>query len=352
MWHDPGWRRLQKRREGIELQKIVVLLRSHCRGTSLNTDMPAHKPSPTYRILTLDGGGAKGFYSLGVLKEVEAMLGKPLSEAFDLIFGTSTGAIIAALLALGNSVDEIHTMYRDHVPAVMGAGSKAQKSAALARLAEEIFRTRTFTDVKTDIGIVSTRWMLEKPMIFKSDVRQAHGRAATFVPGFGCTISQAVQASCSAYPFFEKQTVTTSSGDSVELIDGGYCANNPTLYAIADAVKALKVPREALRVLSIGVGVYPEPKHWHPKRWGIWFAKQWLSVQLLQKTLNINTASMEQLRAVLFSDIQTIRISDTFAQPEMATDLLESDLTKLNLLYQRGGESFANHEEPLRAMLG
>ena len=50
-----------------------------------------------YRILSLDGGGAKGFYTLGVLKETEAMVGRPLCEAFDLMFGTSTGAIIAAL---------------------------------------------------------------------------------------------------------------------------------------------------------------------------------------------------------------------------------------------------------------
>jgi len=54
------------------------------------------------RILALDGGGAKGFYTLGVLKEIEAMLGCPLHERFDLVFGTSTGAIIAALIALNS----------------------------------------------------------------------------------------------------------------------------------------------------------------------------------------------------------------------------------------------------------
>ena len=60
------------------------------------------------RILALDGGGAKGFYTLGVLNQLEALLGKgPLCERFDLIFGTSTGAIIAALLGLGKSVAEI-----------------------------------------------------------------------------------------------------------------------------------------------------------------------------------------------------------------------------------------------------
>jgi patatin-like phospholipase/acyl hydrolase len=41
------------------------------------------------RILALDGGGAKGFYTLGVLKEIEAMVGCPLYKKFDLIFETS-----------------------------------------------------------------------------------------------------------------------------------------------------------------------------------------------------------------------------------------------------------------------
>jgi hypothetical protein len=48
------------------------------------------------RILSLDGGGAKGFYTLGVLKQIEALAG-PLHESFDIVFGTSTGSIIAAL---------------------------------------------------------------------------------------------------------------------------------------------------------------------------------------------------------------------------------------------------------------
>jgi len=50
-------------------------------------------------------------------------------------------------------------------------------------------------------------------MIFKASVAQAHGRTGTFSPGFGCTIADAVQASCSAYPFFNRTTVKTESGD-------------------------------------------------------------------------------------------------------------------------------------------
>lgn len=313
----------------------------------MNTAPPTPNSAETCRILALDGGGAKGFYTLGVLKEIEAMLGSRLYERFDLIFGTSTGAIIAALLALGSSVDDIHALYREHVPTVMRKRTAKAKSRALHHLAQTVFGNRKFTDLKTGVGIVTTRWDFEKPMIFKTSVAQAHGRESTFVPGFGCTIADAVRASCSAYPFFEKATVTTSTGSPVLLIDGGYCANNPTLYAIADALNALEKPRSTLRVVSIGVGVYPEPK-----RWGMaWLFKRILSVQLLQKTINVNTFSMEQLRTILFNDVETVRINDTFERPEMATDLLESNLTKLNMLYQRGGESFAKHETALTQLL-
>jgi len=137
-------------------------------------------------------------------------------------------------------------------------------------------------------------------------------------------------------------------GDKVELIDGGYCANNPTLYAIADATVALGRNATDIRVVNIGVGVYPEPK----PSLAMWFAKKYLvSVQLLQKTLEINTQSMDQLRTLLFKDVPTIRISDTFEQPEMATDLMEHNLDKLNLLRQRGRESFASREAELKAFL-
>lgn len=44
--------------------------------------------SNVFRILSLDGGGAKGFYSLGALKEIEALAGCPLSQKFQLIYGT------------------------------------------------------------------------------------------------------------------------------------------------------------------------------------------------------------------------------------------------------------------------
>jgi uncharacterized protein len=310
--------------------------------------MPEYSSEKPCRILSLDGGGAKGFYTLGVLREIEGMLGCPLHERFDLIFGTSTGAIIASLLALGKSVSEIQALYEEFVPVVMQRKTRLGKSTALAHLGSKVFGETKFDAMKVGVGIVATRWVIERPMIFKTSVEQAHGRVGTFSAGFGVTVSDAVQASCSAYPFFDRKTVTTDKGDIIELIDGGYCANNPTLYAIADAIMALKLQPENIRVVSVGVGVYPARKRpWYSTtRW----TQRLPSVQLLQKTLEINTQSMDQLRHVLFRHVPTVRVSDTFEQPEMATDLFEHDLKKLNILRQRGAESFARQEADLKRL--
>ena len=74
-------------------------------------------------------------------------------------------------------------------------------------------------------------------------------------------------------------------------------------------------------------------------------------MELLQKTMEMNTQSMDQLREILFGDVPTVRVSDAFTEPHLATDLFEHDLDKLNLLRQRGGESFAKRERELRAFL-
>jgi patatin-like phospholipase/acyl hydrolase len=71
-------------------------------------------------ILALDGGGLKGILTLGYLEALEQRLrhrhgNDPafrLSDYFDLIAGTSTGAIIAACLALGMSVGEVLEKYQ------------------------------------------------------------------------------------------------------------------------------------------------------------------------------------------------------------------------------------------------
>ena len=70
------------------------------------------------RMLALDGGGMRGMLSLQVLASIEAGLRERLrdprlvlADYFDHIAGTSTGAIIAAGLALGHPVQQVEERY-------------------------------------------------------------------------------------------------------------------------------------------------------------------------------------------------------------------------------------------------
>src|SRR5262245_17644067 len=102
--------------------------------------------SHPFTILALDGGGAKGFYTLGILDELEKNTGKRHSELFNLIYGTSTGAIIAALLARGETVEEVLAIYREHVPDIMRSNRSSDRSTALQNLATVVFGNTQVAD--------------------------------------------------------------------------------------------------------------------------------------------------------------------------------------------------------------
>ncbi|HUA08140.1 MAG TPA: patatin-like phospholipase family protein [Candidatus Acidoferrales bacterium] len=81
-------------------------------------------PGPK-KMLAIDGGGIRGLIAIEFLARIEAMLRRELKrenlllcEYFDYVGGTSTGAIIATLVALGFSVDEIRAFYRDGAEAM------------------------------------------------------------------------------------------------------------------------------------------------------------------------------------------------------------------------------------------
>lgn len=301
-----------------------------------------------FRILSLDGGGAKGVYTLGILKEIEALTGRRICEEFNLIYGTSTGAIIAALLGLGKTVEEVKENYFDIVPEVMGQNTRAGRSAKLKEHAENLLGDKKFDEFVTDVGIVATHYGLARPMIFKSSVKQAHGMVSTFKPGFGCTIAEALRASSAAFPFFERVKVVTENQGEPELIDGGFIANNPTLLAIADGVKAYNIPKEKLKILSLGVGIYKEPQ----PTWRHRIIFSFDAAKLAVKVIEASTNTIEQLRLILFPDVSCVRINDAFSQQDYATDLLESDLEKLKKINALGRESFSKAEKDLKAKFG
>jgi len=70
------------------------------------------------KILSLDGGGIRGIITIEILAQIEKELREKynnpsmkLSEYFDFVAGTSTGALIGVLVSMGKSVDEIRDFY-------------------------------------------------------------------------------------------------------------------------------------------------------------------------------------------------------------------------------------------------
>jgi patatin-like phospholipase/acyl hydrolase len=67
------------------------------------------------RILQIDGGGVKGIIPAIICSEIESQLGRPIYEIFDLITGTSTGAVIGGALAIGMPASKLKQFYLNDV---------------------------------------------------------------------------------------------------------------------------------------------------------------------------------------------------------------------------------------------
>lgn len=298
-------------------------------------------------ILVLDGGGSKGVYTLGVLKELELKLDKPLYKIFDMIYGTSTGSIIAALIGLGYKVDEIERLYLKLIPKIMKNRTKSGKSKALEKEAKEIFGDRKFDAFKTEIGIVALNYDTQMPLIFKTNIQQAHGMKQSFKPGFDCTIETAVRCSSAAYPFFNKMKIKTANHGEIEVVDGGFIANNSTLYSMIDAYKSLGVHECNIHLLNVGVGHYIENTSGIVskilKRIGI--------INFFERILNASTNSNTIVSKLLFPNLDILRISDSFPEPKHGTNMFEYDLKKLEKMIQLGRASYAKYEKEIQRLL-
>lgn len=305
-----------------------------------------------HRVLSLDGGGAKGVYSLGFLSRLEAQLGSPLSNHFELVFGTSTGSLIACLVSLGYSIAEIYDQYLDQVPSILSGFRAKRRSEKLQVAIEALLKGKSYDDLKCYTGIVATNWEKKQPLIFKNFAGMAHSGAKTFVPGHGVPLSEALQASCSAYPLFKPVPVrlVNQGGVLVHAYDGGFCANNPSAFALLDA-KQLGWDLSHVTLFSVGVGHYPKPKRRTITRLGMAFVSLSPSVRLSQAVLEISSNTSTITQQLFDKSLNAFRADETFDLPELGTDLLETNIEKLRSLYSQGTQTFQKNEKLIVSLL-
>ena len=304
-----------------------------------------------FRVLSLDGGGSKGMFTVGALIEAEATLGKRCYELFDLVYGTSVGSIIAALIATRHSAERIREMFLDEIPGIMRWTWPARRSRALRSALRCMLKDQGFdeSELATKLGIVATRTDFDRPMIFKTSSAQAIRGARSFVPGFGATLAEAVMASCAARPFFNGVSVPTGMGEaSVDAIDGGFVANNPSLFALIDAIYTLRHPTERVALLSVGAGSYPLKLPWFRK-----LLRHLPLVGVLETTLSANTNAMQILTEhLIFKNVGQVRIDKTYSDVKHATSFLESDPKMLDQMVTLGRDAFREKESEVTDLLG
>jgi uncharacterized protein len=273
-------------------------------------------PGPK-RLLSLDGGGVRGALTVAFLERIEALLsehhGHPirLGDHFDLIGGTSTGAIIAGALALGFRTEQVKHFYLKLAPFAF----KRQRwsipllqakfdARGLRQQIEEVVGNRLLSspELITGFCLITKRMDTGSPWIVSNNPRAPYWEdGKDYIGNKSYPLVNLVRASTAAPHFFDpellpiSQNLTTLPDDIAKplnvplparllqallrrlglskpvkidpnvyglFVDGGVTPhNNPALALFNIAILSpfnIKWPTgpERLTVISLGTGTY------------------------------------------------------------------------------------------------
>ena len=240
-----------------------------------------------FRILSLDGGGIRGAFGTALIAGYEEKLGRPIADYFDLVAGTSTGAIIAASLASGLPAQKIVDFYNEKGPQIFSPRephvpkgwvkwfypfTKKIVSKRMGVNFDNFFRARfcpfvlndAFTSAFGDLTIGEVRGA----RLIVPTVDLSNGRTHVFrtphlpdeTTDADVKVKDVLIAATAAPTYFPHKTMP----DGNAYADGGLYAVNPAMIAFAEAMKIKQFcTRETcdprydtadIHIVSIGTG--------------------------------------------------------------------------------------------------
>ena len=268
------------------------------------------------RILSIDGGGIRGYIPALILEELSNILleqGKSphLSRHFDIIAGTSSGSLTALALAApkedpedsgsflpepeyscSDIVNTYETRSVDIFPKIPIAQIQYLKQAfhdkyddeGLEEVLEDIFGKRTVKDSLTDFLISSYDLKSGRPVMIRKSILK------TTEENF--YMKDVARGSSAAPTFFEPHYMKSLSGKTeYYLIDGAMAANNPSLCAYVEA-RSYFPDAGNFMIFSVGTGkLPPQWDYRNAKNWGL---LEWISPQNGAPLYSILAGSQEQ----------------------------------------------------------
>jgi patatin-like phospholipase/acyl hydrolase len=211
------------------------------------------------RILALAGGGYLGLYTATVLAELEKRVGEPLGRRFDLIAGTSVGAIAALALAFEVPMPRVVRLFQGRGTEVFSPRARPRgtmtrlldlsravlgpkySGTALRELLLRDLGRRTLGEATHNVVIPAVDITRSQTKVFKTP----HAQESTGDQDL--PVVDVAMAACAAPAYFPAVRI----GGSL-YADGGLFATAPDQVALHEAEHFLGVPPERVSMLSIG----------------------------------------------------------------------------------------------------
>jgi len=284
-------------------------------------------------IVCLDGGGIRGILTLQMLKKIEEIAGMQLNQFCDFFAGTSTGGIIAGLLASGHSAVQIEQLYISLVSKVfLKRGILANRFLNPPAYDKKNYRA-ALKDVVKDITLKEVAETNKVDLMITS--KDMTDNEETFFSCFNCdgTINGTYQDALLRVVMEATMSAPTYFTPLERFVDGGTTTyNNPSLAALMEAVRyggRGKYELENITMFSFGTGklvksVSPEEGA-NPKGIDAYF---WLNFVMDESGQDASSMQNDLLRSKIF-DIDYRRFQISF-DTQAVGKLPDRDISALN----------------------
>lgn len=215
-----------------------------------------------FKILSFDGGGIRGALSVEILSRILDKHPKFLDE-INLFTGTSTGAIIAALLAKGIPISEVQKLYSKEISKKIFYKSKL--NFIRPKFNNKFLENLLSTYFDNNFKISDFKKYIFIPAFYLGDEKSKSWKPVFFNNLSSNTVDiiakDAILASSAAPTYFPSYK---------NYIDGGVIANSPTAISLIKTLSSFpKLKKEDILLLSIGTGDSPEKIIGKTEKWGI-----------------------------------------------------------------------------------